>query len=61
METAICDNCGQEVEEWTLKVFNLGKIQKRLCPDCYKHGTRDAVSRTCGRVRQIVIEEEKQR
>lgn len=41
MRVGICDNCGAEVEIWTMTEINIGRSVRLLCPACYGSGTRD--------------------
>jgi len=35
VKTGICDNCGEEVELWTMQEMNIGRHKKLFCPKCY--------------------------
>lgn len=42
MKTDVCDNCGQEVEVWTMTEVNIGRRVVKLCSECYQHGSDTA-------------------
>jgi hypothetical protein len=45
MTKAVCDNCGEEVEAWTMESLNIGRRTLKLCSQCYRSGSKDVCER----------------
>lgn len=45
MKTDVCDNCGEEVEAWTIRELNIGRRKLKLCSRCYSSGSKDVCER----------------